>query len=779
MVGDERRFLRLIVERTALFAVAAHLAFAAPVEGPLETVVFADGDTLRGVAERYLKDADLWPQILELSGVASPTDLRPGTKLLVPVVQVAAADEALAVSLVAIQKATAEGARLFAPREIGSAIENRDTAVEHRDIGAWAEVVTFSGIATDFAGKALEISLAQRDRAAEAMITDAQGSVEGRAPDQAGWSPRAAQEVLVEAERLRTLSASTAQVTFRDLSRLRLNPNSNAIIQRMRSDPLTGAETTKVSLVDGDFYALLNQLGNRAAFEVEVPGVETETRSSDFWVKHEGGESRFANYDAPALEIKRGDETIRVGENEGAVVPATGAAQQAEVLGRVELGAPFDGAQIYDPAVALGWETAPGAEGYWLEVAADADFNSMQASEWGVRGTSMTVEGLAPGDHYWRVSSLDRLGLPGVRSLSRRFRLIDDRTPPFVTLGEPQEAEIVTAATVDVTGESEPGTRLTVNGAYVPVGDTGDFGTVMKASPGANTITVVAIDPAGNRTERTRGFVFSPVNAVAIDLDPSAVRDANGRLLTRTGELDVSGTSDAPEGAALRVLGADGAVAVQALVGAGGAFHVTLPASDAGAEWRLEIAGADGQVAGATSFVVLRDAAAPEIAFDLPPPAATAEAWLELAGTVGDAVSVTVNRVAARLEGGRFDAAPTLVPGPNSIEVVATDAAGNVSLKRVETVYDIEPPEIGRASVDRPEGTGGPIEIVVEARDVSGLRQAAPFVLMVGGTERRGFLRCDGAAGTCRETLAAEPGALALLEVDVEDYAGNLARWLP
>ena len=439
--------LRRAVVRAVVVVLAAKLAFAAPVEGPLETVVFEEGDTLRGVAERYLKDADLWPQILELSGVGSPSELRPGTELLVPVVQVAAADEALAVSLVAIQKATAEGARLFAPEEIGSAIENRDTAVERRDLGAWAEVVTYSGIATDFAGKALAISLAQRDRAAEAVITDAQGSVEGRAPDQPGWSPRAAKEVLVEAERLRTLSASTAQVTFRDLSRLRLNPNSNAIIQRMRSDPLTGAETTRVSLVNGDFYALLNQLGNRAAFEVDVPGVETETQSSDFWVKHEGGESRFANYDAPALEITRGDETISLGENEGAVVPVAGAAaaRRRAGAGRARR-AVRRRAALRPGGDAAAGSRPPGAEAYWLEVAADADFNAMQASEWGVRGTSRTVEGLAPGDHFWRVSSLDRLGLPGVRSLSRRFRVVDDRTPPFVTLAEPQENEIVTAA---------------------------------------------------------------------------------------------------------------------------------------------------------------------------------------------------------------------------------------------------------------------------------------------------------------------------------------------
>ena len=101
------------------------------------------------------------------------------------------------------------------------------------------------------------------------------------------------------------LSDSTAQVTFRDLSRLRLNPNSNAIIQKMRSDPLTGGDVTKVSLVDGDFYALLNQLGDRSNFEVQVAGLETETQSADFWVKHDGDELRFANYDAPALQVSK------------------------------------------------------------------------------------------------------------------------------------------------------------------------------------------------------------------------------------------------------------------------------------------------------------------------------------------------------------------------------------------------------------------------------------------------------------------------------------------
>ena len=767
---------RWAVARGLGLLLAGSMAMAAPVEGPLETVTFQAGDTIRGVAERFLKDPDLWPQILELSGIASPAALKAGDALKVPVQQVAAADAALAFSLVSIQKATAEGARIFAPEEIGAAIDSRDTAVERRGDGAWAEVVSYSQAATEHADEALKISVAQRDRAAEAVVSDVQGEVEGRAPDQPRWSRRAAKDVLVEYERVRTLSSSTAQVTFRDLSRLRLNPNSNAVIQKMRSDPLTGGEVTKVSLVNGDFYALLNQLGDRTAFEVEVPGVDTQTQSSDFWVKTDPEAARFANYDTPALEVSRGGQTISLGQNEGAVVPAGGgAAETAKVLGRTELDAPFDGAQIYEPGVELSWSPADGAEAYWIEVAADADFNTMQASEWGVRGTSRRLAELAPGEYFWRVSSLDKLGLPGQRSLSWRFRRLDDATPPFVTLRAPKDGEILAAAEVTVAGESEPGATLTIDGRRVPVDNGGRFSTAVTAAVGDNKLAIVAVDPAGNRTERSSSFVYRPASRIEIALDPGLPRDAEGRLLTRADEIDVAGSSTAVAGAHLRVLGGDGSPVVQTLVGDGGGFRFSVPAGGEGAAYAIEVEAPDGKVEGRAEFVALRDQTPPAIVLDAPPPRATAQSWLDVTGSAEGAASVTVNGAPAELADGRFTATATLAPGTNDIEIVATDLVGNVGVSRVETIFDDAPPEIVSAAIRRPEGAAGAIEIVVEARDGSGLRQAAPFIAEIGGVERRGFLRCDE-AGTCRETLPPEPGALRLVEVEVEDYAGNAAK---
>ncbi|MGX9349803.1 hypothetical protein ACS3QZ_01250 [Shimia sp. W99] len=55
------------------------------------------------------------------------------------------------------------------------------------------------------ATEAFEIAVALRDRAAEALITDIHGKVEGRDPTEVAWSGRFLNDILEEFERLRTL----------------------------------------------------------------------------------------------------------------------------------------------------------------------------------------------------------------------------------------------------------------------------------------------------------------------------------------------------------------------------------------------------------------------------------------------------------------------------------------------------------------------------------------------------------------------------------------------
>jgi len=446
------------------FALLMSPGWTQSLDAPFKLVVFPEGSTLRDVVADELSDPDLWPLVLKLSDIRSITDVRPGTVLAMPVQQVKVTDGALSRALEAIQAANAEGARLFAPSRIEAAIEHRDEAVIQRGSGEWRGAVTLADTATGFANEALQVSLAQRDRDAEALVTDVQGDVEGRSPQASKWTDRALNDVLVQAERVRTLSGSTTQITFRDLSRLRLNPNSNATIQRMRSDPLTGGEVTQIELVSGDFYALLNQLGDRTSFQIDAGGLQTQTDSTDFWIKTDETGARFANYDAAALVVGTGQNAVSLGENEGAVVNASGVAQVTEVLDRPALLGPADKAPVYGRSAQLSWVAKAESAGYWLEVAADAGFNNMRVSEWGIPTTGFEVAGLDQGRYHWRVAALDAFGLPGSWSLAQSFELISDSTPPFLALSSPTEGALIAEASLTVAGESEPGVTLTLNG---------------------------------------------------------------------------------------------------------------------------------------------------------------------------------------------------------------------------------------------------------------------------------------------------------------------------
>jgi hypothetical protein len=775
-VVDLSRFFRFAAQSllalSLMFCATPILAQNADLDAPIETVVFGPEDTLRSVVERYLNDPDLWPYVLELNAINTPASVVPGTELRMPVRQVRAADAALARSLVAIQLANAEGAQVFAPREIGEALLNRETAVESRMTGKWVEVVSFSDIATMLAKEALDISIAQRDQSAEAIVSDVQGSVEGRAPQDPRWTDRDINDVLVEFERVRTLSDSTTQVTFRDLSRLRLNANSNATIQRMRSDPLTGTEVTKVSLVSGDFYALLNQLSDKTAFEVEVPGIETKTKSGDFWIKNDASGARFVNYDREQLEVSNGGETLQIGENEGLVLSDRGA-ERAEVLEAPTLVSPALDAILYDGFAPLTWTPFDGAEAYWVEVAVDPGFNQMQVSEWGVRGTALDTAPLPPRSYHWRVAALDRLGLPGQWSKPQSFTLRVDTTPPFLTLLLPGDGQIVTEPQVEILGASEPAAAVELNGTPITMGSDGSFIVQTALVPGPNILKLRAVDPAGNESSTAQTVIYRPAAQVSISLSPTLPR-VNGALATRSGELSVFAASTAAEGAEV-VVKSGGRDAARTIVGAAGAISFSVPADLAPRSYDIAVLGPTGGIEGQMSFDVVRDQTAPVISLDAPPPNATDMPDIEISGNAGDASEMTVNGIDVPLQVGGFELVLGLAPGLNIFDLVATDPVGNVTAARLQTVYDIEPPAIQNIDIGRPQGADGPIEILVAATDESGLRQAAPFVLQVGTQEREGFLRCESAAGLCRASLPAEPGTLQLIEVIIEDYAGNAA----
>jgi len=756
---------------------AWHASAAVADDDPV-VVRLEEGQSLRDLAEQYLGDPDLWMEILRANDLAV-SDVRPGIEVAIPVAQIAAADRALQQSLELIQEATLEGARLFAPDEIAQAIWLRDAAVAHRKAGAWDEAARVAADANLMAEKALANALAQRDSAAEALLSDRHGWVEGQRPEDVVWSDRDMNSVLVEEEKVRTLSRSTAQITFRDDSRLRLNPNSQAVIQRMRIDPLSREEEAKVTLVEGDLYALLAGKSARKSFGLEIPDVETEIDSTNFWVRHDDTGSKFANYDERTLQVAAEGESVTLGKNEGTVV-RSGLAPSAkmDVLIGPELAAPEDDAVAYRADLQLQWAPVGDAAGYWVEVASDADFAQMTLTQWGLKDTSFHTDGLDLGSYYWRVAALDKFGLPGARSASWRFHVTTDVTPPYVTLNAPEERAILRDAPVRIAGESEAGASLALNGEPVALQADGSFEASFQPTPGLNEIVLAATDSAGNATERRRSFTFMPDETAAVAFDPGIPSLGPRWFVTDQDVISLAGSA-APN-AQILIRAADGTARASAYTDREGKFRINVPVREPQEELGLQVVATSG-FATEDRFTVSIDQEGPQIDLETPPPSVTAIDWLPLRGFARGAIEVRLNGRPIRILDDSFDETVTLAAGANEIEMVAIDLVGNVRVERWDVALDQEPPVLlGHRLSSTQASPGQPFVIEVEASDASGLKQAAPFTVQIGRASHSDFLRLNPTTGSYRATVVPPQGAsgrLALTDLELEDYAGNTQRY--
>lgn len=108
------------------------------------------------------------------------------------------------------------------------------------------------------------------------------------------------------------------------------------------------------------------------------------------------------------------------------------------------------------------------------------------------------------------------------------YVVVLDRQPPSLTVSKPAPGATVDGPNVVVEGKAEAGTTITVNDrAVVPAPD-GSFTTSFTAAMGAQTVTVVARDRAGNETTvktavTVRDASTSAALAVSVTLDRARV----------------------------------------------------------------------------------------------------------------------------------------------------------------------------------------------------------------------------------------------------------------
>lgn len=114
-----------------------------------------------------------------------------------------------------------------------------------------------------------------------------------------------------------------------------------------------------------------------------------------------------------------------------------------------------------------------------------------------------------------------------------------DATAPVVTILSPLEGTVRSTGALSITGRTEAGASVTINGSPVSVQPTGDFGGSVMLSEGANAIQVVATDAAGNVGQ-------ARVN-VTLDTKPPVLTMTSPKIYSTvmTPQISVTGKTEA------------------------------------------------------------------------------------------------------------------------------------------------------------------------------------------------------------------------------------------
>ena len=118
------------------------------------------------------------------------------------------------------------------------------------------------------------------------------------------------------------------------------------------------------------------------------------------------------------------------------------------------------------------------------------------------------------------------------------YTVVLDRTPPTLTIAQPAAGSTVDSKNIIVSGTTEVGSTITVNGRMVVPAPDGGFTDSFSASAGSVPITIVARDRAGNETTQKVTVVAQQVTqtattaTVTVTLDKATARAGQGVLAT-------------------------------------------------------------------------------------------------------------------------------------------------------------------------------------------------------------------------------------------------------
>jgi hypothetical protein len=390
--------------------------------------------------------------------------------------------------------------------EARTRLDEAQAALQRRD---WAAAADGAAAATQIAQ-----SIVDEHRGAAAGtsvgVSRVTGDVRLKRAGQFLWEPVEAGNDLHSGDQLRTGAAGSAQLLYFDGTTMTVSPGTLLEIRELHRDPERRTQRVSERLAFGQLSAQTREnAGYESVHEVATDAASVRAKQpAEFQIRHGRDGRSEVVATRGELALASGDREVPLPEATRVTVAAGEVIEKTRLLEPPLLSAPADQASIVGGApggVTLAWGAVDRAAGYRVQVS-DRPLFPPGSEAQTVQETAVALGEVAPGSYFWRVAALDAQGQEGRWSESRKFRLVgeefrdpSDRTPPALDVSE----IMVVGSNAIVSGRSEPGALVWVDGERVDLEDDGRFTWIVKLRvDGENRIRFVAQDAAGNESRR-------------------------------------------------------------------------------------------------------------------------------------------------------------------------------------------------------------------------------------------------------------------------------------
>ncbi len=337
------------------------------------------------------------------------------------------------------------------------------------------------------------------------------GKVQVKKVNSVRWVDADFHTVLDKGDLIQTGPDGLARITFADSTAYVVKPETLVTVEEnnVTRDQTTTAVHINVGQVD-----LSTASSPTSQAKVSGEDFTAQVRpNSHASVKSDpkAGESEITVTGGSA-EVRRGQDTTQLGAYQRATISGGGPIQKSDVLAPPELSEPRNLAPIVTEnpkttSVHFEWKPVSDAVTYTLRISTTTMFTKL-TREVRVSGTSADVTGLDAGDYFWDVIATDSKKQTSTPSEPFKFALFAQGKAQEMAL-EITETQIH-GKVVEVTGRTEPGAALIINGQPVAgIGNDGNFKYFTPAmEPGEHTIVIVGQNRRGGTAKKEVSIVI-------------------------------------------------------------------------------------------------------------------------------------------------------------------------------------------------------------------------------------------------------------------------------